>query len=111
MLGVEPRGGRAIPPPPLLGSAGSGERGGRVSEVAMRGSEGTVAERIEAGRARRELAPRASHADYSPSPSRPDPIEILQDEAKDRLPDLLPIRYGRMASSPFAFLRGSAVVM
>jgi uncharacterized protein (DUF2252 family) len=77
----------------------------------MRGSEGTVAERIEAGRARRELAPRASHADYSPLPSRPDPIELLQDQAKDRLPDLLPIRYGRMASSPFAFLRGSAVVM
>ena len=50
----------------------------------MRGSEGTVAERIEAGRARRELAPRASHADYSPSPSRPDPIESLQDQAKDR---------------------------
>jgi uncharacterized protein (DUF2252 family) len=82
-----------------------------VSVVATRGGEATVAERVEAGKARRDLAPRASHADFSPSPSRPDPIDILQEQAKDRLADLVPIRYGRMASSPFAFLRGSAAVM
>ena len=71
----------------------------------------TVAERMEAGRALREVVPRSSHADYSPRPNRPDPIMILQEQAKDRLPDLLPIRYGRMAASPFAYLRGSAAVM
>ena len=72
---------------------------------------GTVADRMEAGRALRELVPRASHAEFSLRASRPDPIDILQEQAKDRLPDLVPIRYGRMASSPFAFLRGSAAVM
>jgi uncharacterized protein (DUF2252 family) len=66
---------------------------------------------MEAGRALREVVPRSSHAGFSPSVSRPDPIAILQEQAKDRLADLLPIRYGRMASSPFAFLRGSAAVM
>jgi uncharacterized protein (DUF2252 family) len=74
------------------------------------GDPTTVSERIEAGRARRASVPRSSHADFSADPSR-DPIAILQDQAKDRLQDLLPIRYGRMASSPFAFLRGSAAVM
>jgi uncharacterized protein (DUF2252 family) len=66
---------------------------------------------MEAGRARREVAHRSSHAEFAPAASRPDPISILQEQAKDRLPDLVPIRYGRMASSPFAFLRGSAAVM
>ena len=71
----------------------------------------TVAERMDAGRALRDHVPRSSHAELPAQPSRPDPIAILEEQGKNRLPDLLPIRYGRMAGSPFAFLRGSAAVM
>jgi len=71
----------------------------------------TVDERMEAGRALRETVPRTSHAELPTTGPRPDPIAILQEQGEDRLADLLPIRYGRMASSPFAFLRGSAAVM
>jgi uncharacterized protein (DUF2252 family) len=81
-----------------------------VTTVATRNGR-TLAARMDAGRALREAVPRSSHADFSPGAARPDPIAILQEQAKDRLPDLVPIRYGRMASSPFAFLRGSAAVM
>jgi uncharacterized protein (DUF2252 family) len=55
--------------------------------------------------------PRRLHAEWSPPPSRPDPISLLEKQAVDRVPELLPIRYGRMLSSPFAFLRGAAAVM
>jgi uncharacterized protein (DUF2252 family) len=79
--------------------------------VATRGDRRTVTELMDAGRALREAVPRASHAELSLGTSRPDPIDVLQEQAKDRLPDLVPIRYGRMASTPFAFLRGSAAVM
>ena len=71
----------------------------------------SVGDRMEAGRALRETVPRASHAEFSPAPDRPNPIELLQGQAADRVVDLVPIRYGRMVSSPFAFLRGSAAVM
>ncbi len=71
----------------------------------------TVAERYEAGRVLRGDVPRSSHAGWEPPADRPDPIELLEEQAKTRLPELVPIRYGRMASSPFAFLRGSAAVM
>ena len=71
----------------------------------------TVAERMDAGRALREAVPRSSRADFAPGTARPDPIATLEAQGKDRLADLLPIRYGRMASSPFAFLRGAAAVM
>jgi uncharacterized protein (DUF2252 family) len=46
-----------------------------------------------------------------PSPDRPDPVDLLEAQAKDRLPDLVPIRYARMMASPFAFMRGSAIIM
>jgi uncharacterized protein (DUF2252 family) len=66
---------------------------------------------MDAGRALREIVHRSSHGEFRPGTSRPDVIALLQEQAKDRLTDLVPIRYGRMASSPFAFLRGSAAVM
>jgi uncharacterized protein (DUF2252 family) len=68
-------------------------------------------QRHERGRAARRLVPRGSHAQWAPMSDRPDPIELLEAQARDRVPELLPIRYGRMMASPFAFLRGSAVVM
>ena len=68
-------------------------------------------QRHERGRAARRLVPRGSHAQWAPAPDRPDPVELLEAQARDRIQELLPIRYGRMMASPFAFLRGSAIVM
>jgi len=70
----------------------------------------SVENRIEAGKELREKVPRASHAEFNRT-HRADPIELLIESNQDRLPELLPIRYGRMLQSPFAFLRGSAIVM
>jgi len=67
-------------------------------------------QRAARGKAARAKVPRSSHAELSLS-SRRDPLKLLEEQAKTRLPQLLPIRYGRMAQSPFAFLRGAAVVM
>jgi len=68
-------------------------------------------ERRTMGKARREQAPRSSHGDWAPATDRPDPISLLQAQDEGRLQHLLPIKYGRMVASPFAFLRGSAAVM
>jgi Uncharacterized protein conserved in bacteria (DUF2252) len=66
----------------------------------------TAADRAARGRAARAEAPRSSHAGWSPSPDRRDPVSVLQDEDATRVPELVPIRYGRMLTSPFAFYRG-----
>src|SRR5260370_30306593 len=71
----------------------------------------TIAERRAAGKAVRTRAPRASHATWSPAPDRPDPISLLEESNRSRIATLVSLRYGRMITSPFAFLRGSAVVM
>jgi uncharacterized protein (DUF2252 family) len=63
------------------------------------------------GKAERAEIPRAAHATWEALPDRPDPIELLQEQAKTRVPELVPIRYGRMLVSPFAFYRGAACVM
>ncbi len=68
-------------------------------------------ERIAVGRAFRNSVPRRSHADWKPSAKRRDPIVILEESNQDRLPELVPIRYGRMLCSPFTFLRGAAALM
>jgi uncharacterized protein (DUF2252 family) len=69
------------------------------------------AERAAAGKSRRSEAPRASHAAWEPPPDRPDPISLLEAQTAERLPELVPIRYGRMQASPFSFFRGAACVM
>jgi uncharacterized protein (DUF2252 family) len=69
------------------------------------------AERAALGRSSRSAAPRSSHAAWEPAADRPDPIALLQEQAAERLPELVPIRYGRMSASPFAFFRGAAYVM
>ena len=71
----------------------------------------TKAERAALGRAARATVPRSSHARFEPGPDRPDPIAMLEYQARTRVPELLPIRYGRMLSSPFAFYRGGALIM
>ena len=67
-------------------------------------------ERIARGKSARAKVPRSSHAKL-PVYNRRDSLKLLEEQAKTRLPKLLPIRYGRMARSPFAFVRGAAVVM
>ncbi|MEU2658416.1 DUF2252 domain-containing protein [Streptomyces sp. NPDC007325] len=71
----------------------------------------TPSEHAHRGRAARKRVPRSSHGRWIPSSQRPDPLTVLERQAADRLPDLAPVRYGRMAASPFAFLRGAAAVM
>jgi uncharacterized protein (DUF2252 family) len=70
----------------------------------------TVAERAAQGRAAREACPRSSHAGFELGADR-DPVAILEAQAASRVPELVPIRYGRMLVSPFAFYRGAAAVM
>ena len=54
------------------------------------------------------MAPLLSHGQWEPPPDRPDPVDILEEQARARVPELVPIRYGRMAASPFAHFRGAA---
>jgi uncharacterized protein (DUF2252 family) len=68
-------------------------------------------ERAARGKAARQAAPRRSHAEWEPSPSRPDPVAVLEQQAEARVPELVPIRYGRMLVSPFTFFRGGAAIM
>ena len=63
------------------------------------------------GRQRRKVTPRSSHAQWAPPEDRPDPVAILEEQAKTRVADLIPIRYGRMAATPFAYFRGAAAPM
>ncbi len=71
----------------------------------------SVAERVARGRAARAEVPRSSHADYAPAARRADPVALLESQAKTRVPELVPIRYGRMLVSPFTFYRGAALLM
>ena len=68
-------------------------------------------ESAAAGKASREKAPRASHGEWEPAKGRRDPVEVLEDQAENRVPELVPIRYGRMLASPFTFYRGAAAIM
>ncbi|HUE35705.1 MAG TPA: DUF2252 family protein, partial [Mycobacterium sp.] len=63
------------------------------------------------GRAERAEIPRAAHATWEGLPDRADPIALLKEQAKTRVPELVPIRHGRMLLSQFAFYRGAAYVM
>ena len=71
----------------------------------------TVAERVARGKAARAEVPRSSHGAFEPAPRRTDPVKLLERQAKTRVPELVPIRYGRMLVSPFTFYRGAALIM
>jgi uncharacterized protein (DUF2252 family) len=71
----------------------------------------SVAERVLRGKAARSEVPRSSHAAFEPLSTRGDPVELLERQAKSRVPELVPIRYGRMLVSPFTFYRGAAMLM
>lgn len=67
--------------------------------------------RRHAGKALREVVPHASHAAWTPPGNRPDPVSLIEAAHAGRQEHLIPLRVARMASSPFAFLRGAAHVM
>ena len=71
----------------------------------------TREERVARGRKARAEVPRASHAEFAPVADRPDPVKLLEGEDASRVPELLPIRYGRMGVSAFTFFRGAALLM
>ena len=71
----------------------------------------TPAERAARGKVARAEVPRDSHAMFDPPPGRPDPVALLEEQAKSRVPELVPIRRGRMMVSPFTFFRGAALPM
>lgn len=73
--------------------------------------EATPAERVEFGRQARSKVPRSRHGEWQPRSDRTDPLAILGLQGMTRIPELVPIRYGRMAASAFAFFRGAAAVM
>jgi uncharacterized protein (DUF2252 family) len=71
----------------------------------------TPAERAARGKAARAEVPRSSHGGWDAPSGRADPVGLLEEQAKSRVQDLVPIRYGRMLASPFAFYRGAAYLM
>jgi uncharacterized protein (DUF2252 family) len=87
---------------------GATRRGDRQATWAPQFS---VADRAAIGKDARAKVPRSSHAMFEPSSTRADPVELLQEQAKTRVPELVPIRYGRMLVSPFTFYRGAAMIM
>jgi uncharacterized protein (DUF2252 family) len=71
----------------------------------------TLTERAAKGKAARADVPRRAHEVWEASPDRPDPVSLLEEQAKTRVAELVPIRYGRMLVSPFSFFRGAAYIM
>ena len=68
-------------------------------------------ERAAIGKDARSRAPRSSHAEWEAASGRAKPVEVLECQAADRVPELVPLRYGRMLASPFTFYRGAAAIM
>ena len=97
---------------PARAGAAAFQRTARAAEDigTLGGSRGTIdrADRIAAGRALRRDVPRSSHGDWAATADRPDPVAVLLAQSESRVPDLVPIRHGRMAETPFGFYRGAA---
>src|SRR3954470_13039227 len=83
------------------------QRGARRQRPTYR----TLEERVGSGKAARRDVPLASHADVAPRQKSDDPVALLESQAATRVPELVPIRYGRMLVSPFTFYRGAALIM
>jgi len=82
-----------------------------MKAVLERRDNATPEERAARGAAAQAELPSANHAAWEPPPDRPDPVDQLEAQAQTRVPELVPIRYGRMLGSPFEFFRGAAAVM
>ncbi|MEA2290242.1 MAG: hypothetical protein QOD55_2239, partial [Solirubrobacteraceae bacterium] len=93
----------SITPEPSVAQAAPERAGGRPSL--------SPEERTATGKAARARVPRSDHATWEAPAGRADPVALLEEQALARVPELVPIRYGRMAASPFAHFRGAAVVM
>jgi uncharacterized protein (DUF2252 family) len=76
-----------------------------------RRTAGSPAARAAAGRAARQSSPRSSQAAWEPGPERVSPVELLAAQDESRVPELVPVRYGRMLASAFTFYRGAAAIM
>ncbi|MEV7195005.1 DUF2252 domain-containing protein [Streptomyces sp. NPDC093510] len=90
------------------------QRGGRLPRVpgfAEWPAQGSPGSPKGEGKALRRRVPRSAHAEFAVDGGRPDPVVAVEESSRSRLPELAPIRVGRMAASPFAFLRGSAGLM
>ena len=86
-------------------------RGGQRYQLDTELGRLTPAERAERGKAARAAVPRDSHAVFDPPPGLPDPVALLEEQAKTRVPELVPVRWGRMMVSPFTYYRGAALPM
>jgi hypothetical protein len=84
---------------------------GGPSGKSLRVEHPSEAERAAKGKAARAAVPRSAHAAWEPGPDRTSPVELLEQQAQTRVPELVPIRYGRMLVSPFTFYRGAAYLM
>jgi uncharacterized protein (DUF2252 family) len=87
------------------------DRSGQSTAPAPKVPHFTTAERAARGKAARADVPRRSHGEWQAAPERPDPVALLEEQAASRVPELVPIRYGRMLVSPFTFFRGAAYLM
>jgi uncharacterized protein (DUF2252 family) len=82
-----------------------------ATQVAHQATNQSPTERAAAGKAARERSPRFSHGEWQPATDRPDPVDVLERQAADRVSELVPLRYGRMLVSAFTFYRGAAAIM
>ena len=92
-------------------TAGDSRRGMQRYRLATGLEHMTPAERAARGKEARAAVPRESHAVFDPPPDRPDPIGLLEEQAQSRVPELVPVRWGRMMVSPFTYFRGAALPM
>jgi uncharacterized protein (DUF2252 family) len=84
---------------------------GSTGSIPAFASRQTRAERYAIGEALRKRCSRSSHAEWKPSTKRPDPVQLIEEGDKGRIPQLVPLRHGRMLASPFTFYRGAALNM
>jgi len=87
------------------------QEGARRSRPTAKVAHLTAEERAARGKAARAKVPRGAHREWQPAATRPDPVKLLEEQAASRVPELVPIRYGRMLVSPFTFYRGAAYLM
>jgi len=92
-------------------TAGAPPRGRQRYQLESGLKRMTPAERAARGKEARAAVPRDSHAVFDPGPGRADPIGLLEEQAESRVPELVPVRRGRMMASPFTFYRGAALPM
>lgn len=94
-----------------IANAKSKPTNGKAKPEVAEHSRHTKSENYNYGKGLREKSPREAQGIWKPFAHRPDPVDLLLESEKGRMPDLLPLRHGRMASSPFTFYRGAALNM